>query len=67
MWLLVNAVAYLALSLAGLVAPHLNAVVSLLVLPAQLGEVAFTVCLLIVGVRGGLGTARQPAVPGAVA
>lgn len=66
-WLLVNAVAYFALSLAGLVAPQLNATVSLLVLPAQLGEVVFTVCLLIVGVRGRLGASMQLAVPGAVA
>lgn len=66
-WLLVNGVAYFALSLAGLVAPHLNATVSLLVLPAQLGEVVFTVCLLIVGMRGRSGAARRLAVPGATA
>lgn len=66
-WLLVNGVAYFALSLAGLAAPHLNATVSLMVLPAQLGEVVFTVCLLIVGVRGRLGRSGPPAVHGAVA
>ena len=55
-WLLANAVAYLALSLAALAAPRFNAIVSLLVLPAQ-----------IVGIRGRLGTSSQLALPGAVA
>ncbi|MDQ3205868.1 MAG: DUF4386 domain-containing protein [Pseudomonadota bacterium] len=66
-WLLVNGVGYLALSFAGFAAPQLNATVSLLVLPAQLGEVVFTVCLLIIGVRGRLGRARQTGIAGAVA
>lgn len=61
-WLLVNAVGYLALSFAGLAAPQWNATVSLLVLPAQLGEVAFTVCLLVVGLRGRIGAAGRDAV-----
>lgn len=51
-WLGVNAVAYLALSLAGLAAPGWNATVSMLAVPAQLGEVAFTIALLWFGVRG---------------
>ncbi|MDQ3205295.1 MAG: DUF4386 domain-containing protein [Pseudomonadota bacterium] len=66
-WLVVNGVAYLALSLVAFAAPQLNATVSLLVLPAQLGEVVFTVCLLILGVRGRLGASRQPALSGAAA
>lgn len=50
-WLGINAVAYLALSLAGFAAPSLNFVVPLLAVPAQLGEVAFTLCLLWHGLR----------------
>lgn len=51
-WLAINGVAYLALSATGLAAPSLNGTVSMLAFPAQLGEVAFTVCLLWLGVRG---------------
>lgn len=50
-WLAVNGVAYLALSLSGLVAPSTLALVSMLALPAQLGEVVFTGCLLWRGLR----------------
>ncbi|MDQ3289552.1 MAG: DUF4386 domain-containing protein [Pseudomonadota bacterium] len=66
-WLLVNGLAYLAMSLVAFAAPQLNSIVSLLVLPAQLGEVAFTVCLLILGVRGHLARSMKPAVAGAAA
>lgn len=51
-WLAINGVAYLALSATGLAAPSLNGTVSLLAFPAQLGEVAFTACLLWLGIRG---------------
>lgn len=50
LWLGINGVAYLALSLAGLVAPTILGAVSILVLPAQLGEVVFTACLLCIAV-----------------
>lgn len=66
-WLAINGVAYLALSVTGLVAPSLNGTVSMLVVPAQLGEVAFVVCLLWRGIRGS-GAMRNPArAAGAVA
>lgn len=58
-WLGVNAVAYLALSVAGLAAPQWNATVAMLAVPAQLGEVAFTACLLWHGLR----RRRAPAAP----
>lgn len=51
-WLGVNGVSYLALSLAGFVRPDLTPTVALLAVPAQLGEVVFTVCLLWRGLRG---------------
>ena len=51
-WLALNGLAYLALSLTGIAAPALGGTVSLLAVPAQLGEVAFTVCLLWAGLRG---------------
>jgi hypothetical protein len=60
-WLGVNAVAYLALSLAGLAAPSLNAAVSMLAVPAQLGEVAFTACLLWHGLRWRAAMRIEPA------
>lgn len=50
-WLSINGLAYLALCVTGLAAPALNATVSMLALPAQLGEVAFVACLLWLGVR----------------
>lgn len=52
-WLGINGVAYLALSLTGFAAPAWSGAVSLWVLPAQLGEVAFVACLLWRGLRGG--------------
>lgn len=50
-WLSINGLAYLALSITGLAAPSFNAVVSMLAVPAQLGEVVFTACLLWIGLR----------------
>jgi uncharacterized MnhB-related membrane protein len=52
LWLVANGVAYLALSLSGLAAPSLRATVAMLAVPAQLGEVTFTACLLWLGLRG---------------
>lgn len=51
-WLAINGVAYLALTVTGLAAPSLMRTVSLAAVPAQLGEVVFTACLLWVGMRG---------------
>ncbi|UXI68933.1 DUF4386 domain-containing protein [Tahibacter amnicola] len=64
-WLFVNGVAYLALSVTGLVAPSWNGTVSLAAVPAQLGEVVFVVCLLWCGIRGHRATSAPAA--GAVA
>lgn len=50
-WLAVNGFAYLALSLSGFAAPSLSGTVSILAVPAQLGEVVFTGCLLWAGLR----------------
>jgi hypothetical protein len=50
-WLSVNGFAYLALSVTGLVAPSVSGTVAMLAVPAQLGEVAFTACLLWAGLR----------------
>lgn len=50
-WLAINGLAYLALSLAGLAAPSVSGTVAILAVPAQLGEVAFTACLLWAGLR----------------
>lgn len=52
LWLGLNGVAYLALSVTGLAMPSWGKTVSLLALPFQLGEVAFVVCLLWRGMRG---------------
>ncbi|GAB2504155.1 DUF4386 domain-containing protein [Lysobacter humi (ex Lee et al. 2017)] len=51
-WLVVNGAAYLALSLSGILAPQWAATVALVAVPAQLGEIAFTVALLWRGLRG---------------
>lgn len=51
LWLAVNGLAYLALSLTGLAAPSLGDTVSILAVPAQLGEVVFTGCLLWASLR----------------
>lgn len=50
-WLSINGLAYLALSVTGLAAPGMNATVSMVAVPAQLGEVAFTAFLLWRGMR----------------
>ncbi|MEO6799172.1 MAG: DUF4386 domain-containing protein [Rhodanobacter sp.] len=50
-WLIINGLAYLALSALGLLWPGYPAVVSTITTPILLGEVAFTLWLLIAGVR----------------
>ena len=50
-WLIINGFAYLALSLSGLLATEFQGTLSKIALPAQLGEVAFTLWLLIMGAR----------------
>lgn len=55
-WLVANGVAYFALSLTGLVFTNAAEVVVGIAFPAQLGEVVFTLWLLVAGARP-----RQPA------
>ncbi|MBJ7312841.1 DUF4386 domain-containing protein [Rugamonas sp. CCM 8940] len=50
-WLIVNGVAYLGLSFSGLLWPQYAETVANLAFPCQLGEVAFTLWLLIMGAR----------------
>ncbi len=50
-WLFANGVAYLANSFTGLLLPQHLAAVSTITFPVLMGEVAFTLWLLIVGVR----------------
>jgi hypothetical protein len=50
-WLVVNGLAYLANSFTGLLAPQYVSVVSPITLPCLMGEVAFTLWLLVVGVK----------------
>ena len=50
-WLVVNGFAYLVLSATGLLLPHYMDVVSNIAFPAQLGEVALVLWLLIMGAK----------------
>jgi hypothetical protein len=50
-WLIINGFAYLGLSLTGLLLPEYAATVSKIAFPALLGEVAFMLWLLIMGVK----------------
>ncbi len=50
-WLLLNGLAYLVASFTGFLWPHLEAGVNRVAFPAQLGEVAFMLYLLIWGAR----------------
>jgi hypothetical protein len=52
-WLFVNGIAYLALSVSGLAFPEHEDLVSSIAFPAQLGEVAFVLWLVVMGVREG--------------
>lgn len=51
MWLIINGFAYLALSVTGLLLPPCEDMVSNIAFPAQLGEIAFMLWLLIMGTR----------------
>jgi hypothetical protein len=50
-WLIVNGLAYFAISIAGLLYPQYSQVVGMIALPAQLGEVAFMLWILIAGAK----------------
>jgi uncharacterized membrane protein len=50
-WLILNGVAYLALSMTGLLLPQYEDMVSTIAFPAQLGELAFMLWLVIKGVN----------------
>jgi hypothetical protein len=50
-WLIINGVAYVTISFTGLLLPQHVEVVSRIAIPALVGEVAFTLWLLIVGAR----------------
>lgn len=50
-WLIVNGIAYLALSISGLAFPERADLVASIAFPAQLGEVAFVLWLLVMGVK----------------
>ena len=50
-WLIINGFAYLALSLTGLLLPQYEGTVSNIAFPAQLGEVAFMLWLVIKGAK----------------
>jgi hypothetical protein len=52
-WLIINGVAYFAISLTGLFAPQYSGIIGSFALPAQLGEVAFMLWLLIRGAKSG--------------
>lgn len=50
-WLAVNGIAYLALSFTGLLFPRFESIVATYIVPAQFGEVAFMLWLLIMGAK----------------
>ncbi len=50
-WLIINGFAYLAMSFTGLLLPHYYDVVSNVAFPAELGEIAIMLWLLIMGAR----------------
>ena len=50
-WLIINGFAYLAMSLTGLLLPQYEDAVSNIAFPAQLGEIAIMLWLLIVGAK----------------
>ncbi|MEO7063956.1 MAG: DUF4386 domain-containing protein [Dokdonella sp.] len=50
-WLIINGVAYVVLSATGLLWPEYSKMISTIATPVLLGEVAFTLWLLVVGVR----------------
>ena len=50
-WLVINGFAYLAMSFTGLLLPQYEDLVSNIVFPAQLGELAFMLWLVIKGAK----------------
>lgn len=56
-WLYINAVAYLVLSVTGLLWPQFADTVDMVAFPAQLGEIAFVLWMVIMGARPRLGAA----------
>ena len=50
-WLILNGIAYVIMSLTGLLVPHYEDMVSKIAFPALLGEIALILCLLIKGAR----------------
>jgi hypothetical protein len=50
-WLIINGFAYLAMSFTGLLLPQYEDTVSNIAFPAQLGEVAFMLWLLVMGAK----------------
>ena len=59
-WLIINGLAYVTISLTGLLSPEHVAVVSRIAIPALVGELAFTLWLLTVGARERASTAGAP-------
>ena len=57
-WLVINGLAYLALSCTGLFLPQYEAAVSNIAFPAQLGEVAFMLWLVLIGAKAPLAAAH---------
>ncbi|HET6341552.1 MAG TPA: DUF4386 family protein, partial [Gemmatimonadota bacterium] len=50
-WLIINGVAYLMLSLTGVLLPRYEVMLSRIALPALLGEIAIILWLVIMGAR----------------
>lgn len=50
-WLIVNCFAYLAQVVTGLLLPQYDAVVSTAAIPAQFGEIAIMLWLIVIGAR----------------
>jgi len=59
-WLVINGFAYVAISLTGLLLPQRGEMVSRIAIPALVGEVVFTLWLLIVGARATPSAAGAP-------
>lgn len=51
LWLIINGIAYVAMSFMGLLLPQYNDMVFKITLPAMLGELALTLWLLVMGIK----------------
>jgi hypothetical protein len=60
-WLVVNGIAYVVQSLTGLLVPRFDDLVASFAFPAEVGEVAFVLWLLIMGARDRTAKNSQPA------